>query len=254
VSDLLRAELLRLWSRRLVRVLAILAVLGIAVGVTIGTINSKPGNELQLFSLPDLLKGTAFILVVIGLVIGASSVGADWQTGGMSTLLTWEPRRVRVLFARTLVVIAVVFALTVALQTLLSLAIAGGASMRGSTVGTGGTWLREVVGVIVRIGGAAVLGAVFGLTLAMIGRNTSAALGASFAYLAIIESLLRGLIPKIGPAMLSSNVVVFVDGRAASPGGDGQLITVTHATVTMAVYACVLLAVALAMFRSRDVT
>ena len=56
MSGLLRSEVLRLWSRRLVRVLAILAVLGIVVGVTIGTINSRPGHELQLFSLPDLLK------------------------------------------------------------------------------------------------------------------------------------------------------------------------------------------------------
>ena len=253
MSDLLRSEVLRLWSRRLVRVLAILAVLGIVVGVTIGTINSRPGQELQLFSLPDMLKGTAFILIVIGLVTGASSVGADWQTGGMSTILTWEPRRIRVLLGRTVVVLVSVFVLTVVLQALLALAIAGGASLRGSTVETGGTWLRGVVGVILRIGGASALGAAFGLTLAMIGRNTSAALGASFAYLAIVESLLRSFIPKLGTAMLSTNVVVFVDGRTGSPG-IGQTITVAHATLTMATYAGVLLAVALAMFRARDVT
>jgi hypothetical protein len=242
-----------MWSRRLVRVLAILAVLGIGVGVTIGTINSRPGSELQLFSLPDMLKGTAFIVIVIGLVIGASSVGADWQTGGMSTILTWEPRRTRVLLCRTVVVLVSVFALTIVLQALLSLAIAGGASLRGSTVETGGTWLREVAGVILRIGGASALGAALGLTLAMIGRNTSAALGASFAYLAIVESLIRSLIPKLGTAMLGTNVVVFVDGRTGSPG-IGQIITVAHATVTMAIYAGLLLAVALAMFRARDVT
>ena len=253
MSDLLRSEVLRLWSRRLVRVLAILAVLGIVAGVTIGTINSHPGHELQLFSLPDMLKGTAFILIVIGLVIGASSVGADWQTGGMSTILTWEPRRVMVLLGRTLVVVVSAFALAVALQAVLSFAIAGGASLRGSTVDTGGTWLRGVVGVILRIGGASALGAAFGLTLAMIGRNTSAALGASFAYLAIVESLLRSFIPKLGTAMLSTNVVVFVDGRTGSPG-IGQTITVAHATLTMATYAGVLLAAALAMFRARDVT
>jgi len=146
-----------------------------------------------------------------------------------------------------------VFGLTVVLQALLSLAIAGGASLRGSTVETGGTWLRGVVVVILRIGGASALGAALGLTLAMIGRNTSAALGASFAYLAIVESLLRALIPRIGTAMLSTNVVVFVDGRTGSPG-IGQIITVAHATVTMAIYAGVLMAVALAIFRARDVT
>jgi hypothetical protein len=136
--NLIRSELVRIWSRRMVRVLAILAVIGIVVGVTIGAIQStKPdlaaaqaqyqsdhehclagelisedqlpphvtleqfcddnirlgayvNSSLQLSELPAFLKGTAFILIVLGLVIGASSVGADWQVGTMAALLTWN--------------------------------------------------------------------------------------------------------------------------------------------------------------------
>ena len=43
MTNLIRSELVRIWSRRMVRVLAILAVVGIVVGVTIGAIqSSKP--------------------------------------------------------------------------------------------------------------------------------------------------------------------------------------------------------------------
>jgi len=33
-------------------------------------------------------------------VIGASSIGAEWQARSITTLLTWEPRRARVLAAK----------------------------------------------------------------------------------------------------------------------------------------------------------
>jgi hypothetical protein len=63
--------------------------------------------------------------------------------------------------------------------------------------------------------GASALGAWIGVTLAMVGRNTAAALGVAFGYLAIVESLLRGFIPKISGSLLSTNLVIFVDGRPA---------------------------------------
>ena len=128
----------------MVRVLAIVAVVGATAGVVIGALQSHPpdlvtaqrnfdsdlqhclagdfisedqlppgetldtfcadnvrlenymNHSMRLSELPNFLKGTSFILIVLGLVIGASSVGADWQAGTMAALLTWEPRRVRI--------------------------------------------------------------------------------------------------------------------------------------------------------------
>ena len=299
--NLVLSELLRIWSRRMVRVLAILAVIGIVVGVTIGAIqSSKPDlaaartqyegdrqrclagemiredklppdttldefcadtvrleqyvdSALQLSALSDFLKGTAFILIVLGLAVGASSVGADWQVGTMAALLTWEPRRVRVFLVRVAVVVVSVFALAVALQSVFSLALAAAAALRGTTVGTESPWLAGVMWTMLRIAGASALGAWLGVTLSMIGRNTAAALGVAFGYLAIVESLLRGFIPKISGSLLSTNLVVFVDGRAGT-SETGGLITVGGASITIAVYAGVLLIAALALFRTRDVT
>ena len=42
MMDLIRSELLRIWSRRMVRVLAIVAVVGATAGVVIGALQSHP--------------------------------------------------------------------------------------------------------------------------------------------------------------------------------------------------------------------
>jgi ABC-2 type transport system permease protein len=299
--NLIRSELLRIWSRRMVRVLAVVAVVGATASVTIAAIQSHPpdlvtaqrnyeddqrrclagqfipedqlppgetlerfcadnvrpenyvNDSLRLAELSSFLKGTAFILIVLGLVIGASSVGADWQAGTMAALLTWEPRRVRIFLVRAAVVLGSVFVLAVALQCVLALEIAAAAALRGTTVGTGSQWLRGVVGTVLRIGIASAFGAALGVTLAMIGRNTAAALGVAFGYLAIVESLLRGFIPKISTSLLSTNLVVFVDGRAGR-SETGSVIGVGAASITVMIYVAALLVAALVLFRSRDVT
>ncbi len=157
-------------------------------------------NSLRLAELSNILKGTSFILIVLGLVIGASSVGADWQAGTMAALLTWEPRRVRIFLVRAAVVLGSVFVLAVALQCVLALEFAAAAALRGTTVGTGESVVARRRGHRARGSGWPPRSApALGVTLAMIGRNTAAALGVAFGYLAIVESLLRGFIPKISP-------------------------------------------------------
>ena len=216
-------------------------------------LGSYVNSSLQLSELPAFLKGTAFILIVLGLTIGASSVGADWQVGTMAALLTWEPRRIRVFLVRVAVVVVSVFALAVALQSVLS---AGPRGRRGPAWHDGGHRrfvVRGVVWTVLRIAGASALGAWIGVTLAMVGRNTAAALGVAFGYLAIVESLLRGFIPKISGSLLSTNLVIFVDGKAGT-SETGSPITVGGAVLTITIYAVILLAIALTLFRTRDVT
>ena len=110
------------------------------------------GTVLDVSGLAEMLKAMSFLLIVIGVVIGASSVGADWQSGSMATLLTWDPRRIRVLLVRVAVVAVVVLVLALALQTVLSLMLAAGAALRGVTITPPGFW-ADVAQVILRIGG-----------------------------------------------------------------------------------------------------
>ncbi len=213
------------------------------------------GGEFALSGLPDILRGTSFILLVIGLVIGASSVGADWQSGSMATLLLWEPRRIRVLLIRALVVGVTVFILAILLQAALSLLLALVASARGSTIGTGGDFMDTVVGVGARVAVMAAILSLVGLAISTVGRTTAASLGVVFVYLALVESLLHGLIPRLTPWLLSVNTAIFIDGRAQDVG-DRQpiLLTPGHATMVVFGYAVILVTVAAAYFRSRDVS
>jgi ABC-2 type transport system permease protein len=302
VIGLLRSEARRLLSRRLFRVLALLALLGIVVSVAIvGARSHRPSPEEQaalqqdiqqeiqqcieqkffslepgqtmeqvctdafadqtppdeyaLTGLTDTLRGTSFILLVLGLVIGASAVGADWQAGSMATLLVWEPRRLRVLAVRAIVVGVAVFVLALLLQGALAGLLALVANTRGSTAGTGGDFTRTVVGVIGRIAVMTAILALIAVAISMIGRTTAASLGVVFVYLALVESLLHVLIPRITPWLLSVNTAVFVDGRAQDVGDNAPVhVTPGHASVVVVAYALILLVAAGAFFRARDVS
>jgi ABC-2 type transport system permease protein len=305
VIGLARSETRRLLSRRLLRVLTILALLGILVSVVIVAAKShKPtaaqqavlqqqyqqevadciaqryfrpsdippgetlqslcaevyanqtiGNGFTLSGLPDILRGTSFILLVIGLVIGASAVGADWQSGSMATLLLWEPRRIRVLLIRALVVAVTVFVLAILLQAALSLLLTLVASTRGSTLGTGGDFTHTVVGVGARVAVMTAILSLVGLAISTVGRTTAASLGVVFVYLALVESLLHGLIPRLTPWLLSVNTAIFVDGHAQDVGDTRPVhLTPAHSTVIVIAYAVILLAAAGLFFRRRDVS
>ncbi|MDP9295283.1 MAG: ABC transporter permease [Actinomycetota bacterium] len=248
---LIRSEFLRLRSRRVLMTLTALGAAGIVVGMSIAAVKSHPGlNGLALSSLPDVLKHVSFILVVFGLVIGASSVGADWQTGSMATLLTWEPRRTRVFFARLLVVIVTVLLLAVALETLLALLFLLVANTRGTTAFAGGVG-RAATGAILRVGAMASVGSVLGACIAMLGRSSTAALGAVFVYLAVVENLLRGLYPGITKWTFAVNAVVFVDGKPATLFN--QILTFGRAVAMLVGYAGIVIVAGLTSFRTRDV-
>lgn len=72
------------------------------------------GTDDRRFELVDLkgaLQGVTAPLVIVAWLLGASAIGADWQSRTLTTLLTWEPRRARVLATKALaaMVVAVLF-------------------------------------------------------------------------------------------------------------------------------------------------
>jgi hypothetical protein len=50
---------------------------------------------------PRRAAGTSLVLSSVGWMLGASAIGADWHAGHVTTILTWEPRRGRVLSRRS---------------------------------------------------------------------------------------------------------------------------------------------------------
>jgi ABC-2 type transport system permease protein len=316
VIGLLRAELLRAWSRRFVRVLAIAVGASIVVSLAIGSYNVSrhsgdaayraalqdclsgnlvPENKLppsyhgdlaaycadqvrpeyygvsqwRWADLPDALtSGTSSMVVLLGVLLGASLSGADWTAGTMGTLLTWEPRRTRVHLTRVLVTTVAVLVFTLATQLWLIGVFRIAIAISGTTAGTPPGTTRHLLEIIVRV---AVVAAAFGLVahaVATFGRSTVAAVGVLFGYLIVVEAFLAGLWTAIQPRLLIRAAEVVISqqpllGRASvteGPNGNvivqsqAVLLSVRGAWVVLAVWVVALTALALLVFRARDVS
>ena len=247
MSGLLASEFRRFRSRRLVKVLAALELIAIVATGAIVFIT----QEYALVGLPDVLMGSSLVLVSVGWILGASAIGADWHAGHVTTILTWEPRRGRVLFAKIGAALASIFILSLVIQALLGIALAVAAAGAGSTTGADAAWLTESSGVALRVAALSTIFAGFGFGLASAGRNTAVALGVGFGYLVIVENLVRGLRPQWTPWLLTDNAGLFV---VDSPLDFPLLARATiGAGLYLAAVGAALLLVATALFRTRDV-
>lgn len=267
MGRLVAVEVRRLLSRRLVRVTALLAIAGIVIGGVVTLVRSHPHAAVgfagpagssgsvvdpgfQLAHLTDVFKGTEVPLALVSWLLAASFVGAEWHAGTIGTLLTWEPRRLRVLAAKAVAAIAFAFVATVAFQVVLGLALIP-AGIRGTTAGIDGVWFRTTAGVVLR---GAVLSSDFaavGFSIAFVARHTAAALGVGFAYLLILEQFLAALRPGWRSWMLLPNAVVFVDGHQHLEVANRSVL---GAGLLLIAYALGTLAVSGALFQRRDVT
>lgn len=198
------------------------------------------------------LAVTVVFLAIGALLGGASMVGAEWRAGSMATLLTWEPRRARLALARFAAVACCAFGIALALQVAFVVGLLPAVYAHGSTEGADGAWFNSLLGAFLRSESLAAMAAVFGASIAMIGRNTAAALGASFAYMLIGEQIVRGWKPWLRPWLLAENAVIFLLGY--TPGELTLGRGFGAAAATLLLYTAALAAVAVLLFRARDVT
>ena len=248
MTNLLASEFRRFRSRRLVKVLLLLEIVAIAVAGVIVYLT----QEYELSSFPDVLKGSSLVLVSVAWMLGASAIGAEWHAGHVTTILTWEPRRGRVMAAKIVASLTSVFVLSLAVQAVLGIALAIDAAGRGSTAGVDASWLSEAAAVALRVALLSSIFAGFGFALASVGRNTAVALGVGFGYLVIVENLVRGLRPQWTPWLLTDNAGLFVVGSQTDVPLLGR--TVAGAGLYLAAVAVALLLGASGTFRARDVT
>jgi hypothetical protein len=168
--------------------------------------------------LPPVLRGLAVPLMMLGWLIGASSMGAEWHNRTITSLLTWEPRRVGVLVAKMAAAAMIVWVWVALLQVVFLLAMYPTAALRGTLDGVDASWWAEVGGLLARAGLLAAVAAVLGLSIATVGRNTAAALGVGFVYLAVVENLIRAFKPEWSDWLIGENIDAFIQGAGgASP-------------------------------------
>lgn len=228
--------------------------------------------------LPNVALGVVAACLLLALTLGATSIGAEWHAKTMAGLLVWEPRRLRVFAAKALAVVAATVALA-----LLALALAIGlaalvAAVRGDFsnplppgVETQGPSAPELTPVadalwlslrgVVLTGGLGLAGCAAALLL----RSTAAVLGVAFAYVALVESAVRGFGWSVQQHLLSNEVAAWL-----TPGGfevylpepqlDGSVmstavhITHLHAGLVLLGVIAVVAAVAAWTFRRRDIS
>ncbi len=117
MKRLLLTEMRRAMRRRLVWVLMALATGLSIIGGVVAFLDSADGlspaqlrgDELHPASMTSWwmpgsgdgwIAACAFFLAVGGMIGGASVAGAEWRAGTVATVLTFEPRRTRLLTAR----------------------------------------------------------------------------------------------------------------------------------------------------------
>jgi hypothetical protein len=256
---MLGVEVRRCLARRLVRWLVGIAVfccIGLSIILRVKSAPAGSPDQLRLESLwltgGDSFLGVAATFLIIGGVLGgASMIGAEWRAGTFTTLLTWEPDRARVAAAKLVACGVVAFAIAVVLQALFCAAFLPATAWgRGTTAGTDPEWLRAVAGAILRIAGLTGLAATFMASVAMIGRNTAAALGVAFGYMIIFENLARAWKPWAGRFLLGENGAVFATGADLS--GEGFSRSTSTAGLTLTMYVAAVALVAVATFWRRD--
>ena len=203
--------------------------------------------RFHLAKLRDVFGGVGAALVLLGLGLGASGIGAEWHHRTMTTLLTWEARRMRVAVAKLAASAGVVFVGVIVFEALLGAALVPAAVFRGTTSGATVSWLAGVIGVVVRGAALGAMAAVIGGTIALVARNSALALGISFAWFAVVENMIRGLRPRWQPWLIGDNAESFIAPSISTPR------SALGGGLVLGFYVSAAALVAIRIFRARDV-
>src|SRR5215207_1938158 len=168
----------------------------------------------------------------------------------MTTFLTWEPRRIRVVLAKSAAVVVAMALLAVGVLALVTLAMAPSLGLHSAPLGPGDPSWASLAGVVGRGVALTAIASGIGFAIATVGRNTAVALGAGFAYIIVLENILGSSIERWRRWLLLGNVIVFVSGD--NSGGDVPGRSVAGAGAFLAAVAITLLAGAAGSFRTRD--
>lgn len=258
-------EMRRALHRRLVRWMIVIAglfcaVAGVVVFLTSANANkfardtahpARMANWWTSGNSDNLLSVAAIFLVVGAAICGASVAGAEWRAGTMTTMLTWVPSRVRLHAARTSSAAVLSFVIGFLLEVLFLAATLPAVIAHGTTTGTDAAWWAALILAMVRIALVTSLIAVLAVSIATIGRNTSAALIALAGWALVVERLVAGFWPKLARFMISENVAIVVPWSPLS-NVDFERPAIV-ALVALVSYLAVVVAAATMLFARRDV-
>jgi ABC-2 type transport system permease protein len=220
--------------------------------------------------VPTLLQVLGGIVALFGFAVGASFVGAEWNSGGMTNLLLWRPRRIPVLLTKLGTVLAAVVAIGTVVGGVYLAGLWVAARVRGRMGQLDADFWQSLALVGARSLTLALAATTIGFALASLGRHTAPALGIGVGYLIVGEagtSIVLALAEVAKPErfQLSSyvaawlgNGATFQSFGACSPDEPCQPETwrldLGDAATVGGVILVVLVAAAVWQMRRRDVT
>lgn len=217
------AEFSRFGARRMTRFfplgLAVVFLLGIGIAYLVAS-----GEDSTIDFLDDVAGGVeardtlgpiTILLPVMAFVLGASFIGADAKTGMLEQILTWEPRRLRLLAARLITVLIGVAVLAILLSmVLVGLLMGLSAATGGSLEGLTGEFWSNLGLIMLRTGLTAGLFACFGLGVTLLVDNSMASIVGFVVYWFVIESFLVSVfLPRVHSYLPINNANAFATGQ-----------------------------------------
>lgn len=211
--NLLMTEMRRALHRRAVRTLIAIAIVGCALAGVIAYLASAGKTLAQLRLAEDspavmanwwiaddhvgILSIGMFFLFLGGFFGGATVAGAEWRAGTITTVLTWEPRRLRLHGARLGSGALLAFAISFGLQVVFLASLLPAVMANGTTEGVDSSFWISLAVVMVRTSVITAAAAVLAMSLATAARNTAFAVIAMFAWIVVVEGLIRAVKPSL---------------------------------------------------------
>ena len=265
--NLLMMEMRRALHRRAVRALIAIALVGCALAGTIGYFASAGKTLAQLRLAEDspavmsnwwigddhngILSIGMFFLFLGGFFGGATVAGGEWRAGTITTVLTWEPRRLRVHSARLGSGAILAFVISFGLQVVFLASFVPAVMLNGTTDGVDSSFWFSLVVVMARTSVITAAAAVLAASLATAARNTAFAVIAMFAWIAVAEGLIRALKPSLSGWLWGETVATVMSWSRLETVevARGPLLS----AMTLAAYLTVIVGGAAISFQRRDV-
>jgi hypothetical protein len=256
--ELVAADVHRVLWRPLTRALGLIAVVAIGFVSVVQFFHTSNHPFHPLTGLRGGLGDAAAPLTLAGFILGASVLGADCTSRALTTLLTWEPRRQRVLAARAAACAAVTAVAALVALAVVTVALLPTAFAHGIGPWPTGARYLSMLGLAVRCALLAAAASVVGVCLAAIGGSTAAALAGAGVYLLVIEQAAIDVVPSIGRWLVAADALSWVavtpNPNISGPGGHGDGHTVLAAGLLLLADVVVLQALAGIVLKHRDIT
>lgn len=210
------------------------------------------------------LVGLSVVIGLMAMFLAASSIGAEWNSGGMANLLVWHPNRLKVWGVKLAATLTVTAAVVLAAMILEFLLLYPAAAARGELGTLDASWWSDSLGSLVRTLVLMLGMTVFGASLAMLGRHTAIAGGVIAGYLLIGDLLVRYLtlaasiqfperysLYTWAGAWISGEVELY-DWSGQAPEAETMVITATDSALLLGGVIAVFAALATWAFAKRD--